>query len=28
MRGLYFGLCLAGLMTFIPGRTFYALIFG
>lgn len=27
MRGLYFGLCLAGLMTFIPGRTFYALIF-
>lgn len=28
MRGLYFGLCLAGLMTFIPGRTFYALMFG
>jgi uncharacterized membrane protein len=28
MRGLYFGLCLAGLMTFIPGRTFYALVFG
>ncbi len=28
MRGLYFGLCLAGVMTFIPGRTFYALIFG
>jgi uncharacterized membrane protein len=27
MRGLYFGLCLAGVMTFIPGRTFYALIF-
>lgn len=28
MRDLYFGLCLAGVMTFIPGRTFYALIFG
>ncbi len=28
MRGLYFGLCVAGVMTFIPGRTFYALLFG
>jgi uncharacterized membrane protein len=28
MRGLYWGLCLAGLFTFMPGRTFYELLFG
>jgi uncharacterized membrane protein len=28
MRGLYWGLCIAGAFTFIPGRTMYALLFG
>jgi uncharacterized membrane protein len=28
MRGTYIGLLIAGLMTFIPGRTMFAMFFG